>query len=147
MGFFDSHGRWIDNINMIASQMRYERRMKRFCRMIHRRRLTVAPDAMDRTLYPGDVESFGWIGRCDTLENVSEDQGIYEEINRPDVYGYYKTSHDGYHMTLAECAPRIGRNEWYDYDANVMYGPPVAVVTIDWSTEIGAYSKASGGEA
>ena len=133
----DNEGRRGDTITWIARDMRYKRRMKRFCRIVHRLGAYIPYCGLDMRVYPGDIEEIGWLSRCDTFENVSEDWGIYEEINRPDIYGFYRTSHEGCHMTLEECTSKIGREEWYDYDANVMYGPPVAVVNIDWKRELG----------
>ena len=54
----------------------------------------------------------------DTLENILEDRGHFEEINRPDIYGYYRDSATGekekYYMTLEQCTRYFLRADWLD---------------------------------
>jgi hypothetical protein len=108
-----------DNIAWIASNMAWEKRLERRSRIGFR----VWPDRHS-ALMPiseGDIElEFSDLGRCDTFVNISEDRGIYEELNEPEIFGYYRYTDDGMYMTLEECSAHIGPDLSFDYERHTM---------------------------
>jgi len=104
---------WVGNVDRIAKDL------------TRKRNSYVPAAALQHPLTFGLAE-FDWFyedcDKCSSFRNASADRGQHEEINRPDIYGYYEYAADEGRVgrfTYDEISKHIWSEMRQDYDTGL----------------------------